>query len=292
MPGLSDVELEDRFETVGEVKLHYVAAGEGPLVVLLHGFPEYWYTWRHLIPPLVRAGYRVLAPDQRGYHTSDKPVGLEPYRVTQLYRDIAALIETQGAEKARVIAHDWGGGVAWYLAMQRPDLVEKLVILDSPHPAIFADRIFKFPQLLASWYMFAFAIPLVPELAYRAFRHWLARTLLRAMLVRKEALTPDDLERYVAAWSIPGVWNRTINWYRTLIIDGPKRVAPLVKRTEVPVLILWGVLDKALRVDMAEPSAELVPNARVVRHERAGHFPHHDDPDWTRDRVLEFLSES
>jgi pimeloyl-ACP methyl ester carboxylesterase len=290
MPGLDGVDLEEGFESVGEVRLHYVAAGEGPLVVLLHGYPEFWYTWRHLIPPLVKAGYRVVAPDQRGYHTSDKPKGLEPYRVGKLYGDIATLIEKQNAGKARVVAHDWGGGVAWYLAMQRPDLVEQLVILDSPHPAIFADRIFKFPQLLASWYMFALCIPILPELLYKAFKSALARLTIRGMLIRKDAVSDADFEKYREAWKIPGVWNRTINWYRTLIIDGPKRVAPLVKRTEVPVLILWGVHDKALRVDMAEPSKELVPNARVIRHENAGHFPHHDDPDWTRDRVLEFFA--
>jgi pimeloyl-ACP methyl ester carboxylesterase len=271
------------------VRIHYVEAGEGPLVLLLHGFPTFWYDWRHLIPRLVAAGYRVVAPDQRGYNLSAKPKGLRAYRVEALFGDMSKLIRHLGGGKARVVAHDWGGGIGWYLAMQRPEQVERLVIIDSPHPAIFAARLFKFPQLLRSWYMFAFVIPLLPELLLSAFGFFGARKLMRAMVLRPEGLTDVDLDRQVEAWSVPGALNRMITWYRALILGGPKRVAPLVARTEVPVLILWGMKDTALGHEMAQPDPELVPNAEVEKFSEGGHFLHLDEPDAIADRITGFF---
>src|SRR5262245_18860577 len=123
-----------RFVDAGGVRLHVAEAGSGPLVVLLHGFPEFWYAWRHQIPALARAGFHVVAPDMRGYNLSDKPRGVHPYRVPTLVEDVAGLIRASGAPRAAVVGHDWGGLVAWALAMQHPELVDRLVIVNSPHP--------------------------------------------------------------------------------------------------------------------------------------------------------------
>jgi pimeloyl-ACP methyl ester carboxylesterase len=233
-----------------------------------------------------------VAPDQRGYNLSAKPHGIDAYEVERLIEDVVALIGHLDAERAILVGHDWGGGPAWYVAMQHPELVDRLVILDSPHPERFASHIYRFPQVLKSWYMFAMRIPLVPELLFRMFRHWLPRLILTKGTLREDAYSSGDLARYQAAWSQPSVWNRTINWYRALVRRGPKGVAHLVKRTEVPCLILWGVKDEPLSHEMAEPDAELVPNHRVQKLPHAGHFPHADDPATVHGAILDFIRPS
>lgn len=282
-------DLTHRYVTLGEVKLHYVEQGEGPPVVLLHGFPEFWYTWHRLIPELAAAGFRAIAPDQRGYNLSDKPEGIDPYEVEVLIEDVVRFIREVAGGRAIVIGHDWGGGPAWYLAMQHPEMVERLVILDSPHPERFAAHVYRFPQILKSWYMFAMRLPGIPELLFKAFRNALPRAVVTKGTLRKDAYTKEDLARYDEAWTRPNVWNRTINWYRALVRRGPKGVAHLIAATDVPCLIIWGVQDKTLGHQMAEPRADLVPNARVEKLEHAGHFPHADDPDAVHRMILEFL---
>src|SRR5438477_525055 len=152
-----------RYVVVNGVRLHLVEAGSGPLVVLLHGFPEFWYTWRHAIPALAAAGFHVLAPDLRGYNLSQKPAGVRSYRMELLTEDIAGLIRQAGAHKAAVAGHDWGGGIAWSLAMRYPQLLDKLIILNSPHPGAFLRELRTWKQLRNSWYIFFFQLPLLPE---------------------------------------------------------------------------------------------------------------------------------
>lgn len=283
-------DLAHHYADLGEVRLHYVEQGQGPLVVLLHGFPELWYTWHRLIPELAAAGFRVVAPDQRGYNLSSKPEGKAPYEVEKLYGDVRSLIRHLGEERAAVVGHDWGGGPAWYMAMQHPEMVSRLVVLDSPHPKVFADHLFRWPQRLKSWYMFAFRIPWLPELIFRMFDHAVPRLILTRATLRKDAYTKEDLGRYQEAWSRPGVWNRTVNWYRALLRRGPEGVAHLVEPTEVPALILWGMKDTALGHAMAEPPRELVSDCRVDKLPEAGHFVHADEPDRVRDLIVGFLA--
>src|SRR5437868_5162254 len=137
MTALDDVGLHHGYADLAEARLHYVEAGDGPLVVLLHGFPEFWYSWRHQIPALAAAGFRALAPDLRGYNESDKPAGVASYRLSVLVQDVAGLIEQTGAGRAVVVGHDWGGALAWAVAILRPDLVDRLAILNAPHPAAY-----------------------------------------------------------------------------------------------------------------------------------------------------------
>ncbi|MFD1730552.1 alpha/beta fold hydrolase [Deinococcus malanensis] len=162
---------------VNGVRLHYVEAGPaaGPLVVLLHGFPEYWRAWEHQIGPLARAGFRVVAPDMRGYNLSEKPQDIEAYRVQTLQEDIAKLIRALGAGRAHVVGHDWGGIVAWQLAIRQPEAVDRLVILNAPHPGA-ARRGMKHPeQLKRSWYVYLFQLPVLPELLLERFGRWALR---------------------------------------------------------------------------------------------------------------------
>src|SRR5262249_22187334 len=149
----------ERRVVLNGLAFHYVEAGTGPLVVLLHGFPEFWYAWRHQIPALAGAGYYVVAPDLRGYNESDKPLGVRNYRIELLVQDVVALIEHTGVRRAVVVGHDWGGVIAWQLAMDHPERVDRLVILNAPHPAAFLRELRRPTQLLRSAYMLFFQLP-------------------------------------------------------------------------------------------------------------------------------------
>ena len=161
-------ELRDGYADVGDVRLHYVEAGDGPLVVLLHGFPEFWYGWRLQIAPLAAAGFRVVAPDLRGYNLSSKPDGIGAYGADQLAADVRGLIQERGAESALVVGHDWGGTVAWTLAMNHPEVVDRLAILNAAHPRKLNEGLRHPSQLRRSWYFFYFQLPGLPEHHVRA----------------------------------------------------------------------------------------------------------------------------
>jgi pimeloyl-ACP methyl ester carboxylesterase len=186
---LREVELAYRYADLGEVRLHYVEVGEGPLVLLLHGFPQFWYEWRHQVPALVEAGFRVVAPDMRGYYLSDKQPGVRAYRVELLARDVERLILACGARTADVVGHDWGAIVGRITAMRNPGRVGTLAILNGPHPARFLEELLSPMQLLRSSYTFFFHIPWLPEGVIREGDFALLRKPgeLRALLQRVEA---------------------------------------------------------------------------------------------------------
>jgi epoxide hydrolase 4 len=193
-----------RMVDLGALRLHVAEAGEGPLVILLHGFPEFWYSWRHQISALAEAGYRVVAPDLRGYNLSDKPSGLSAYRGEELIGDVAGLISAYGERRATVVGHDWGGLVAWITAIARPDLVERLVICNAPHPARLQAALRSPEQILRSSYILFFQLPVLPEVLLGARRGAGLRGLLRGAAVRHDAFTDDDLARYARPIPIPG----------------------------------------------------------------------------------------
>jgi pimeloyl-ACP methyl ester carboxylesterase len=288
-PAVEGVALEHRHATVDDgVRLHYVEAGAGPLVVLLHGFPEFWYGWRHQIPALVEAGFRVVAPDQRGYAGSDKPSDWREYRIEILARDIDRLIAACGEERALVVGHDWGAAVAWALAMLHPERVERLAILNVPHPRRMLQGLRTARQLRKSWYMFWFQIPWLPEAAERASGQQFAKRAF-AMARRPGAFTEEDIERYLAAMRIPGALTGMVAWYRAALRRTPKASLRLMRRIEAPTLVIWGVRDAALGEELAEPEPDWVPNARVVRLPEASHWVQHDEPERVNELLIEFL---
>src|SRR5947209_6217022 len=207
---------EHREVVVNGVRLHYVEAGRGPLIVLLHGFPEFWYCWRFQIPALAAAGFRVVVPDLRGYNLSDKPPGVASYRLPLLSQDVAELIRRAGAERAAVAGHDWGGGIAWHLAMTRPDCVGKLIILNAPHPALYEREVRKLPQLLRSWYIFFFQLPWLPELVCRWHDFALLRRAVREGPACRDRVTRHDADLYIKALARPGALTAAINYYRAV----------------------------------------------------------------------------
>ena len=199
--GLLGSEVREGYAEIGDVRLHYVEAGDGPLVVLLHGFPEFWYGWRLQIKPLAAAGFRVVAPDMRGYNLSSKPEGVHAYDTDKLTADIAGLIHERGAESALLAGHDWGGTVAWDTAMSHPEVVDRLAILNVAHPRQFLRGLHHPGQLRKSWYVFFFDLPDLPEAVVHA-DHWhFFRHFLRDA---QPAYTPEEIERYIEAWSQPG----------------------------------------------------------------------------------------
>jgi epoxide hydrolase 4 len=286
---LRRVELTHRYADLEDVRLHYVEAGEGPLVLLLHGFPQFWYQWRHQIPALVEAGFRVVAPDMRGYNLSDKPPGVLAYRVELLARDVERLIIACGEQTASVVGHDWGAIVAWVAAMHHPGRVERLVILNVPHPARFLDGLLSPGQLLRSSYMFFFQIPRLPEEVIRAGDFALLRSALRRDPVRPGTFAAEDIERYVRAMARPGALTATLNYYRALL-RRPRETRALLKKIEAPVLVIWGERDRFLSRRLAEPPRLWVPNLlRVERLQDASHWVGEDRPQEVNTLLLAFL---
>ncbi len=262
--------------TVDDTNLHVVEAGdsEDPPVVLLHGFPEFWYGWRRQIEPLSRAGYRVLAVDTRGYNESDKPPEIEAYRLDRLAGDIAGLCDELSLDLVRLVGHDWGGAVTWWLAMTRPDMLEKIAILNSPHPQVFQKHLTSRPtQILKSWYMFFFQLPFVPEGVLGAARGAVvARALEKTS--RVGAFSAEDLDRYREAWAKPGAWRGMLNWYRA-----PSRTElelPDSTTVDLPTLILWGERDRFLSPELAEASIEHCRDGRLERFPEATHWLQHE----------------
>jgi pimeloyl-ACP methyl ester carboxylesterase len=279
MSTLDALDLRDGYADLGDVRLHYVEAGKGPLVLLLHGFPEFWYGWHNQIPALAAAGFRVVAPDLRGYNLSDKPDGVGAYDADKLATDVRDLVRERGADRALIAGHDWGAIVAWWVAMRHPDVVERLAILNVPHPRRMMEGLRSPAQLRRSWYIFFFQLPFVPErlLGARGAQG------LRQALVRGAnpgSFSDADLDRYVEAWERPGAITAMLNWYRAAIRRSPRRTLQRLRPIAAPTVVIWGEQDVALGAELAEPRAEDVPGLEaVVRLPHASHFVQHDDPE-------------
>jgi pimeloyl-ACP methyl ester carboxylesterase len=273
----------------GGVRLHYVEAGEGPLVVLLHGFPEFWYSWRRQIPVLAAAGYHVVAPDMRGYDLSDRPQSWRAYEAGLLADDIAGLVRSFGEQSAFIVGHDWGAAVAYTVAMAHPEVVRRLAILNVPHTARMLEGFRTLKQLRKSWYMFFFQIPRLPEYLIGRDDFSFAKRSLRAD--SKKAFSDEDLERYVEAWSQPGALTGMINYYRAALRRSPRKTLAQLKRIDAQTLVIWGMADRHLGSELAEPAPEWVPNVRMERIPEATHWVQHDAPERVNELLLGFFAE-
>ena len=283
-------DLREGYAEIGDVRLHYVEAGEGPLIVLLHGFPEFWYAWRQQIAPLATAGFRVVAPDTRGYNLSSKPEGVAAYDVGLLADDIKGLIRERGAESAMVAGHDWGGSIAWALAMNHPEVVDRLAILNAAHPRKLSQGLHHPDQLRKSWYFFFFALPELPETVVHA-NHWhFFRHFLRDA---RPPFTPEQTDRYVEAWSQPGASTGMINYYRSSVRQNQKKAEAALRPIKAPTLVIWGEGDHYLGPELAEPEHDDVPNLdRVERLPDASHWVHHDEAERVSQLLIDFFARS
>jgi pimeloyl-ACP methyl ester carboxylesterase len=285
--------MHSQFIETNGIKLHIVTDGpeDGMPVILLHGFPEFHYGWRKQIPALVAAGFRVIVPDQRGYNVSDKPKGVSAYHVDTLAKDIVGLFDHFGIQKARLVGHDWGAVVAWTVALNHPERLEKLVILNVPHPSVMKHFLLEDKQQRKnSWYVFFFQIPFFVEwvLSKENFRN-MARMLVGSG--RKSTFTRSDIEAYKKAWAQPGALTAMLNWYRSIFRDSLKHLFKRTptRRVSVPTRILWGMNDVALSHEMAKPSVELCDDGRLIFFEKATHWVQHDEADAVNKNLIEFL---
>lgn len=280
-------DLRHREAVLVDLRLHYVEAGNGPLVVLLHGFPECWYCWRHQIGPLADAGFRVLAPDLRGYNESDKPRGVRNYRLSLLTQDVVALIRHAGSERATVIGHDWGGVIAWAVAMRHPETVERLGILNAPHPLAFRRELSNPVQLFRSWYVVFFQLPWLPEQLIRAGDFAVLERVLRDDPTRREAFTKEDIQYYKQALRKPGALTAMVNYYRALFrypgeISWPGPV-------QAPTLVIWGERDRYLSGNLSHGLHRWAPWLRVERIADCSHWTPADAPAQVNDLLLSWL---
>lgn len=290
-PVLAGVELEERFvRTSDGFTLSAKCAGpqDGQPILFLHGFPEFWYGWRKQIGYFAAQGYRVVAPDQRGYNDSDKPPQVCDYRMVQLGEDVAAIVRQLQLRECVLVGHDWGAAAAWMAAIRHPSLFARLVILNVPHPRVFLKNLLTNPkQFLKSWYMYFFQLPVLPAWlasfdGYRRFAESMRST------ANEGSFTDADLEAYIAAWQKPGAMDAMIHWYRAAFrhpeLAGPADVL-------VPTLILWGERDQFLESSMAAESLSYCRTGRVRYFPDATHWVQHDEPDAVNSEIENFIKE-
>jgi pimeloyl-ACP methyl ester carboxylesterase len=277
-----------RLQVTTGITLNVVAGGpsDGRLTVLLHGFPECAYGWRRQIAPLAAAGLRVVAPDQRGYGTSDKPRGAAAYRLDALADDVLGIADVLGRQRFSLVGHDWGGVIAWHLAGRNPDRVERVAIFNAPHPATLRHVFRTHPsQLVRSWYFAFFQLPWLPEQALSAFNFkWLQSSLTRT--ARPATFAPADFTQYRRAWSQPGALTASLNWYRALACGAPPRSG----RIRVPVGLVWGDRDPFLDRCFAEAGMAVCDYGKVFHLPEATHWLQHEEPEHINRLLLEFLA--
>lgn len=281
------------------IRLHVVQEGpaDGRLLILLHGFPEFWYGWRKQIPCFAAAGYRVWVPDQRGYNLSDKPHGIAPYNLDALAADVVGLIDAAGQETAFLVGHDWGGAAAWWVATKYPQRLEKMVVMNAPHGTVMSKSLRRNPeQRRKSWYMFFFQLPWLPEFVSRR-RSWRFLTgMLRSSCIRG-TFSDADLEEYRQAWAQPGAYTAMVNWYRAMMRARPTPAPPQKTRDGVPTrqpigvptLLLWGTQDRFLGRELAEESIKRCRQGQLVLLEDATHWLHHEHPERVNALMQAFL---
>lgn len=275
----TDSGMTVRMQRAGDLQFELIEAGAGDhLALCLHGFPELAFSWRHQIPLLAAKGYRVWAPNLRGYGASDRPVGIPAYRIDRLIGDIAALIDASGARHVTLIAHDWGGALAWAFAIRAVRPIARLVVMNMPHPAGFARALRHWPQRRRSWYISAFQVPRLPEYwLTKNDARWIRRAF-RGMAVDKERFPPAVLDVYAAAALRPGAITAMINWYRALRLAGRSRTRR-DQSVAVPTLVIWGEADSALGVETLDGIEAYVPNLTMHRLPCVSHWVQQEAPE-------------
>ncbi len=284
--------IEKQFVRVGDIQLHVVTAGsmDGEPILLLHGFPEFWYGWHNQIPFLAEQGYRVIAPDQRGYNLSDKPEGVDAYSLDKLAGDVVGLMDTLGYEQVNLVGHDWGAAVSWWVATLYPERLKKLIILNVPYPTVMMEafRGGNIAQLFKSWYMGFFQIPGLPE-SVLSFNNFHGMVQGMNNIGHPHTFSEEDLQQYRTAWGQPNALTSMINWYRA-IARGTGGSTPSGKpRITVPTLMLWGEQDTALGKELAQPSIELCDEGELVFFPKATHWVQHDEAEDVNQLIHEFI---
>lgn len=288
--------ISHNYADVNDIRLHYAEAGGGDqLVILLHGFPEFWYSWQKQLQAL-SGKFHVVAPDMRGYNLSDKPARVEDYKIDKLIGDVIGLIDHFGAKRAAIVGHDWGAGVAWAVAQKHPDRVSRLAVLQVPSAAAWRANL-SFKQLLRSWYMFFFQIPGLPEWLIRRQNFRAIERTFTDKVIRKDSFTNEDVERYKEAARQPGALTGAINYYRANVFDRlfarkPKTNADKGDgRVKVPTLFIFAEQDFAILPATVRGLERYVDAYyHEIRIPDSGHWVQNEAPTEVNAALLEFLS--
>lgn len=287
-PDAQALGLEEGYVDAAGVRIHHVGGGSGPLVLFLHGFPEYWYSWRHQLPDMA-ARRRAVAVDLRGYGRSDRPAERGAYAMHHLVADVASVVDELGGGRATVVGHDWGGAIAWAFAHAHPERLERLVVCNAPHPARLAAEVWRPPQLLRSWYIFLFQLPWLPETLLGRSGAAPVASILRSGAAVPDAFGPEDLRRFREAFAAPGAARAAVDYYRNLPAGLRRR--PRLAPVEAPVLLLWGEQDKALDLRLTRGNEPFAPKIEVHRFPGAGHFAHEEVPSAFNAELRRFVLE-
>jgi epoxide hydrolase 4 len=273
--------LEFRVFHINGIALHVVLAGpaSGKPLILLHGFPEFWFAWRRQIDHFVSFGYRVIIPDQRGYNSSDKPAGIGSYSIDLLTRDVVGVLDSVAVSKAFVVGHDWGAAVTWYLAARYPERVSRAAMLSVPHPCIFIKNLIINPaQLRRSWYILFFQLPWLPECILRR-RDWALLVRVLRNTSPPGVFSDPDLEQYKESWARKGALTAMLNWYRAALLRPLKLALDLeASRVKVPSLLIWGRNDQFVGEAMARESLQYCDDGHLEMFETATHWVQHEEP--------------
>ncbi|KAK3096806.1 hypothetical protein FSP39_003508, partial [Pinctada imbricata] len=273
-----------------DVRIHYVANGEEgkPLMLFVHGFPEFWYSWRFQLREFSK-DYRVVAMDMRGYSDSDKPKGISNYTSDKIAADIKQLVSALGYSDCVLVGHDWGGSIVYTVTIMYPEVVKKLIVLNAPHPGAFKKYMqTSWTQFKKSWYMFLFQMPCLPEFVFKHDDY----SVLERMMTSKEikTITPEDVEAYKYAFSRPGGgFTGPLNFYRAAFRTDPARAKLLLKKITTPTLVVWGKKDLALNSELAENGRDYITDLTVKYVENASHWVQMDEPEETNKYIREFL---
>ena len=284
-------EISHHYADVNDVRLHYAAAGEGGLILFIHGFPEFWYAWRRQLVEFGR-DHLAVAPDMRGYNLSSKPEAVDAYRIQHLVEDVRALADHLGYDRFTLVGHDWGGATAWAYALRYPQTLERLIIVNAPHPAIFQREMALNPlQQEASQYMLFFRSA-GAEQALAADNYARMQKMVLGQGLARGYLDETDRQAYLQAWAQPGALSGGLNWYRAARVGPPGENQPMEEQlteavsqgyddsmiVRVPTLVIWGEQDQALLTGNLEGLDEVVDDLSVRRIPDGSHWVIHEQP--------------
>jgi len=294
VPPMTDVPgVEHEFVRANGLRFHVATCGAGDrLALCLHGFPECWYSWRNQMPLLAELGFRVWAPDLRGYGETDRPGRVQDYAIERLLEDAAGLIDAAGARSTLLIGHDWGGIIAWYFALRRVRPLARLVVMNLPHPAVIERALRHWWQLRRSWYVFFFQLPRLPEALLRARDYRAIGEAFRAMAVDKSRFPDAVLRVYRAAAARPGALTAMLNYYRALLRGSGRRQRALgYPLIETPTLLLWGEEDRALAKATTYGTERYVPNLTLRYLPAVSHWIQQEAPETVNAMLWAWLSD-
>jgi pimeloyl-ACP methyl ester carboxylesterase len=270
--------IEERYVETNGIKLHTIIVGSGEPLILLHGFPEFWYCWSKVILYL-KNDFKLIIPDMRGYNLSDKPKGVENYKLEILVEDIKGLSEELGLKKFNLAGHDWGGAISWILAEKYPELLNKLIILNAPHHKIFTQKLrTDKEQQKASFYIFEFYKPdgekFIIENNYEQLKKF----------VFTKSFSDHDKKRYIEAWSQAGAIEGSVNYYRA-----NRSFKEWKGIIDVPTLVIWGMKDLFLTPQLLDGLNKYVKNLRIEKNEESSHWITHDAPEFVSSKIRKFI---